>query len=159
MHPQPPCSTLVTDTDSTGGSVADPVRYCVDCLYWEPCSATEGKCRRYAPAAVLCANAGENGPKASWPWTLAHDWCGEGQAREGALPQQEPPLDPAEERALRNASMAEALLVLPADKCDKLMREVLTEEERQSPTPPEDFYERVQDYFARQQDGRSEPSS
>jgi hypothetical protein len=139
--------------------VDHPLRYCKDCLYWESCSTAEGKCRRYAPAAVLCANAGENGPTASWPWTLARDWCGEWQARKGVFPQQEPPLDTAEERALRNASTAQALLVLPADKSDKLMREVLTEEERQSPTPPDDFYERVQEYFARQQEGRSKSGS
>ncbi|MBN1321211.1 MAG: hypothetical protein JXA87_10265 [Thermoleophilia bacterium] len=134
----------------------DPLRYCIECLYWEPCSATEGKCRRYAPAAVLCANAGENGPTASWPWTLAQDWCGEWRAREGLLPQEEPPLNPEEERSLRNASIAEALLVLPADKRDRLLLEVLTDEERQCPTPPVDFYERVQEYLARQQDGDSE---
>ena len=136
-----------------------PVRYCVECLYWEACSATEGKCRRYAPAAVLCANAGDNGPKASWPWTLARDWCGEWRTREGVFPQQEPPLDPEQERHLRNVSMAEALLVLPADEIDRLTREVLTEEERQSPTPPDDFYERVQEYFARQQENESEQGS
>jgi len=55
--------------------------------------------------------------------------------------------------------MAEALLVLPADKIDRLTREVLTEEERQSPTPPDDFYERVQEYFARQQENESEQGS
>jgi len=84
--------------------------------------------------------------------TLAQEWCGEWQSRDAALPQQEPPLDLEEDRVLRNASIAEALLVLPPEKRDKLLLDVLTEEERMSPEPPEDFYERVQDYFARQQD-------
>jgi len=94
----------------------------------------------------------ETGPTAYWPLTLAQEWCGEWQSRDAALPQQEPPLDLEEDRVLRNASIAEALLVLPPEKRDKLLLDVLTEEERMSPEPPEDFYERVQDYFARQQD-------
>lgn len=65
-------------------------------------------------------------------------------------------MDSEEERSLRNASIAEALLLLPAEKRDAMLLEVLTEEERQSPTPPDDFYERVQDYFARRRDAESE---
>lgn len=126
--------------------------YCVDCAYWDACSPPDGRCRRHAPAAAAGDQTGETGSTASWPLTLAQDWCGEWRAREEAGLQQEPPLDPEEERALRNASMAEALLVLPPEKRDRLLLDILTEEERLRPTPPDDFYERVQDYFARQQD-------
>lgn len=134
----------------------DSLRSCAGCEYWDPCSPADGKCRRYAPAAVLCANAGENGPASSWPWTLAQDWCGEWQPRDASPLEQGPPPDSEEERLLRNASIAEALLVLPPEKRDRLLIEVLTEEERQSPTPPDDFYERVQDYLGRRQDGEEE---
>lgn len=59
-----------------------------------------------------------------------------------------PPLNAEEERELRNASMAQALLVLSPEKRDEVLNEVLTEDERQSAVPPPDFYERVQDFFA-----------
>jgi hypothetical protein len=61
-------------------------------------------------------------------------------------------VDEEQERWLRNASIAEALLVLPAEKRDKLLQEVLTEEERQCASPPEDFHERVLIYFARKKE-------
>lgn len=66
------------------------------------------------------------------------------------------PFDPEQERWLRNVSMAQALLVLPAEKRDAVLEAVLTEEERQSPTHPDDFYDRVQLYFAMQKGGGSE---
>jgi hypothetical protein len=59
-----------------------------------------------------------------------------------------PDIDPEQEIWLRNMSAAQALLVLPAETQDQVLREVLTEEERKSPSPPEDFHERVQRYFA-----------
>jgi hypothetical protein len=65
-------------------------------------------------------------------------------------PEPEPELDPDQERHLRNVSMAEAMLALPEEKRDRMLCAILTEEERQCPTPPDDFYERVQDYFAAQ---------
>jgi hypothetical protein len=56
-------------------------------------------------------------------------------------------LDPEQERMLRNASAAEALLVLSPEKRDELLCEIMTEQERQCPTPPDDFHERIQRYF------------
>ncbi len=111
-----------------------------------------------------------NGLVAAWPLTGSHDWCGEWTSHEALFQAPEatlsgleslladdgPPLDPEEERTLRNASIAQALLVLPAEKRDKLLLEVLTDEERASATPPDDFYERVQGYLAAQGDDRSE---
>ena len=64
----------------------------------------------------------------------------------------EPELDPEQERLLRNVSIAEALMILPEEKRDQLLNAVLTEDERQSPTPPEDFYDRVQRYLAEQRE-------
>jgi len=115
-----------------------------------------------------------------WPTTLARDWCGEWRSTAAPFPSevtgaapgqssfspletslgtqgatQEPPLDPVQERELRNASTAQALLVLSQEKRDKLLAEVLTEEELEAPAPPDDFYERVQDYLARQADTES----
>ena len=137
-------------------------------------------------AAKAAVKAPETAPRpcgpnegltAAWPMTGAHDWCGEWLSREASFPTaegaplagqaplsalealaaaQEPPLDPEEERYLRNSSIAQALLVLPQEKRDRLLLEVLTDEERECPTPPDDFYERVQDYFARQRDGEPE---
>ena len=57
-------------------------------------------------------------------------------------------LDPEQERWLRNVSMAEALLSLPEEKRERVFAEVLTDEERMSPSPPDDFYDRVLGYFA-----------
>lgn len=56
-------------------------------------------------------------------------------------------LDAGQERTLRNASIAEALMALPAEKRDALLTAVLTEDERHRPAPPDDFYERVMLYF------------
>ncbi|MCL5734225.1 MAG: hypothetical protein M1274_01320 [Actinobacteria bacterium] len=67
----------------------------------------------------------------------------------------EAPLAGEEERWLRNTSTAQALLVLPPEKRDQVLREVLTEEELEAPCPPEDFYERVQRYLAGEK-GRGE---
>ena len=134
-----------------------------------------GRCRRHPPviargdvgaaadpSGVVGGAAG--GFVGKWPFTGAEDWCGEwrglGQAGEapsasgasavGGVPV-EPPLDPDEERWLRNTSMAQALLVLPAEKRDAVLEAVLTEEERMSSTPPDDFCDRVEAYFASQQ--------
>jgi hypothetical protein len=57
-------------------------------------------------------------------------------------------LDPEQERWLRNVSMAEALLSLPEEKRERVFAEVLTDEERMNPSPPDDFYDRVLRYFA-----------
>jgi len=65
----------------------------------------------------------------------------------GAMTQVGSP-DDEEDRRLRNASMAEALMALPLEKQEKLFAEVLTDEERQMPSPPDDFYERVMLYFS-----------
>lgn len=61
-------------------------------------------------------------------------------------------LDPEQERWLRNVSMAEALLSLPEEKRERVFAEVLTDEERMSPSPPDDFYDRVLQYFAQHKD-------
>jgi hypothetical protein len=63
-----------------------------------------------------------------------------------------PDMDEEHERWLSNVAMAEALLVLPAEKRDELLREVLTEEERENASPPEDFRERVLLYFAQKKE-------
>lgn len=68
------------------------------------------------------------------------------------LPAEEPAvpdLDEEEERWLRNVSTAQALMVLPTEKRDELLREVLTDEERECSEPPADFYERVARYLNR----------
>ncbi len=130
----------------------DIPRFCVNCAYWDPTSPTHGRCRRHAPTVPPRPDSDGTGSFTSWPSTLAEDWCGEWESRDPALVPREPLLDPEQDRALRNASIAEALLVLPPEKRDRLLLEVLTEEERQRPAPPDDFYERVQDYFAHQQD-------
>ena len=44
------------------------------------------------------------------------------------------PLDPEQERWLRNVSMAEALLSLPEEKRERVFAEVLTDEERMCPS-------------------------
>ena len=134
----------------------DSLRSCVNCVYWDRHSPAEGKCRRHAPVAALCPRNRESDSTAVWPSTLPEDWCGEWQSRESSLTEDEFPMDSEEERSLRNASIAEALLLLPAEKRDAMLLEILTEEERQSPTPPDDFYERVQDYFGRRRDAESE---
>ena len=67
--------------------------------------------------------------------------------------EQVPDLDAEQERWPRNVSMAEALLALPAERRDELLREVLTDEERETASPPEDFHERVLLYFAQKKEG------
>ncbi len=68
---------------------------------------------------------------------------------EGKSPfEPEPELDFEQERFLRNSSAAEALLVLPEEKRAELLNEILSDEEKQCSTPPDDFYERVERYFA-----------
>lgn len=64
-----------------------------------------------------------------------------------------PEMDEEQERWLRNASAAEALLALPAERRDEVLREVLTEEERERDSPPVDFHERVMLYFAQKKTG------
>ncbi len=65
----------------------------------------------------------------------------------------EPELDPEQELWLRNQSAAQALLVLPAEDQEALLKAILTEEERECPTPPDDFHERVMRYFAEKRQG------
>jgi hypothetical protein len=64
----------------------------------------------------------------------------------------EPELDAAEERWLRNVSAAQALAVLPEEKQDEVLCAILSEDERQCETPPDDFHERVMRYFAERRD-------
>ncbi len=52
---------------------------CADCLYWEHGDATEGLCRRHAPAASQRMD--EVG---HWPETRATDGCAEGARGPGA---------------------------------------------------------------------------
>ncbi len=160
VHTRSVCSNLGQETNERGGHVNDSPRYCAQCVHWDPASPVEGRCRRNAPGAhahpIARDSAEDKTPAAVWPLTLAQDWCGEWQPREAPLAQEEPPMDPEEERFLRNTAIAEALLALPSDKRDRLLLEVLTEEERQLPTPPDDFYERVQEYFASQRDDGSQ---
>jgi hypothetical protein len=57
---------------------------CRDCRFWDaPPGASEGTCRRHAPAPLLTLS--RDGLKRStdtdWPMTTAADWCGEGQPR------------------------------------------------------------------------------
>lgn len=82
---------------------------------------------------------------AVWPRTLEGEWCGEWQAREL---REEEAVNEEQERDLRNASMAQALMVLPAEKRDRLLDAILTDAEKESPFPPADFYERVHEYLA-----------
>ena len=118
-----------------GDSVNGAARSCATCAYWESDLADTGICRRYPPA---------------WPRTLRGEWCGEYQP---GGPHENDVLDDQQERGLRNASMAQALMVLPPEKRDKLLDAILTEEERESPSPPADFYERVHDYLAAENEG------
>jgi hypothetical protein len=62
-------------------------------------------------------------------------------------------MDEEQERWFRNVSMAEALLALPAERRDKLLSELLTDGERESASPPEDFHERVLLHFAQTKEG------
>ncbi len=140
----------------------DVSRLCSGCVYWDDTAdddgtadARRGRCRRQPP--VISASGSD---VAQWPRTRADDWCGEwcGTLSPWSEPdvpslealQAADPSDPDEERWLRNVSMAQALLVLPAEKRDAVLEAVLTEDERQSPTPPDDFYDRVQLYFSLQ---------
>jgi hypothetical protein len=69
----------------------------------------------------------------------------------------EPELDPDQDRFLRNTAMAEALMMMPDETRDALLNAILTDDEKGSPTPPDDFYERVQLYFASQQEQSGAP--
>ncbi len=108
-------------------------RLCSACMYWDreqdQDERLKGKCRRFPP-------------RAEWALTFDDDWCGEWQ------PFEEIQLSEDEERGLRSASAAQALLALPPEMRDRLLDEVLTEEEKESASPPDDFYERIQRYFA-----------
>jgi hypothetical protein len=80
--------------------------------------------------------------------TLDRDWCGEWELRG------QPAIDQEEEKQLRNMAMAQALLVLSPETRDNVLHAVLTEDEMGCPSPPEDFHERVQRYFALQKEER-----
>ena len=160
----PSCTATVTATVATADAGRGAAK-----------AAVKGAAKAAETAPRPCGP--DEGLTAVWPLTGAHDWCGEWLSREASFPTaeggplagqaplsalealaaaQEPPLDPEEERYLRNSSIAQALLVLPQEKRDRLLLEILSDEERECPTPPDDFYERVQDYFARQRDGEPE---
>ncbi|HLA82212.1 MAG TPA: hypothetical protein VJP78_11450 [Thermoleophilia bacterium] len=118
--------------------------FCYTCNYWDP-NLDEGK--PLAPEKGSSPQAGKCRRFPRWTRTLDRDWCGEWAAREECI-EVTPDIDPEQEIWLRNMSAAQALLVLSAETRDQVLREVLTEEERESPSPPEDFHERVQRYFA-----------
>jgi hypothetical protein len=105
------------------------------------------------PSPTLPAQSGSEA-RTGWPRTLDRDWCGEWTPAGGAIP--EDALDEEQERELRNAAIAQALLVLSPEKRDRLLCDILTDEERACPTPPPDFYERVQEYLARQKEQTSD---
>ncbi len=131
-------------------------RQCSGCSHWDPkpdeaeCGFFKGTCRRFPPV-VLAGGGTAQAWSTEWPRTLDRDWCGEWQSH--GEPPLEPDLDSAEERQLRNVATAQALLALPSDTRDQLLQEVLTEEELGCSSPPEDFYERVQRYFAVRRQG------
>lgn len=132
----------------------ESARLCSRCSYWDPEPDKEedglhqGKCRRLPPAGLVPAGVGQTqAGVAEWPRTLYRDWCGEWQPRE------ELPIDQEEEKQLRNIAMAQALLVLSPETQAQMLHEVLTEDEMGCPSPPEDFYERIQRYFALRKDG------
>jgi hypothetical protein len=129
--------------------VNEAPRLCSSCSHWdpypgdEPPDLHEGRCRRFPPAGLTPAGAGPvRAAGTGWPWTLDRDWCGEWALR------QEFTLGEEEEKELRNAAMAQALLALSEETRDQLLSEVLSDDEMACPAPPEDFYERVQNYFA-----------
>ena len=114
----------------------------------KPGEVYEGSCRRFPPTLALSSEADPGlGGRMTWPRTAAGDWCGEWQACET------PSLDEAEETWLRNASAAQSLLVLSTETRDELLSEILTQEEMEMDAPPDDFYDRVQQYFARRKGG------
>jgi len=63
-----------------------------------------------------------------------------------------PELDDEEERYLRNVSTAQALMVLPEERRDEILRQVLTEDERECTEPPADFYQRVSRYLSQEKE-------
>lgn len=147
----------------------EPDRLCRTCAFWarklqESTSVQVplGECRRYPPTGNL--HSGMSSPtlpvgagseaRTGWPRTLDRDWCGEWAPAGAMMP--DDTLDEEQERELRNAAMAQALLALSPEKRDQLLCDILTEEERDCPTPPPDFYERVQEYFARQKQHTSD---
>jgi hypothetical protein len=134
--------------------VNDSPRLCSSCSHWdsepgkEEGGLREGMCRRFPPVSHVAAGVGpDHAGWTEWPRTLDRDWCGEWRLCE------ELPIDQEEERQLRNIAMAQALLVLSPETRDQVLREVLAEDEMGCPSPPEDFYERVQRYFAVRKDG------
>lgn len=126
-------------------------RLCSVCAFWDHHvdsiaeGQREGTCRRFPPVGGTAQGAGVGRIRGiGWPRTRDQDWCGEWAPREM------PAVDDEEDRQLRNISMAQAMLTLPEDKRDRMLREILTDEELADPCPPDDFYDRVQDYFAKQ---------
>jgi hypothetical protein len=132
---------------------------CLNCNYWAPefseaqkaegnAWPDAGKCRRYPPfARDLAPTDREDEKRARFVRTTPDEWCGEWIAREAAFRNAGNVQIDEAERSLLNTSAAQALMVLPQEKQDKLLREILTDEERQSTCPPDDFYERVTRYF------------
>ena len=48
-------------------------QYCNKCLYWDGMNGDVGDCRRRSPVMVLDGTW----PRATWPISKSHDWCGE----------------------------------------------------------------------------------
>jgi hypothetical protein len=141
---------------------------CLNCNYWAPeFSETQraegnpwpeaGRCRRYPPFARDLAPADSGDEKrARYVRTTPDEWCGEWVAREAAFRNAAHAEIDEAERTLRNTAAAQALLVLPKEKQDKLIREILTDEEMQNPCPPDDFHERIIRYFQLHKEVESE---
>lgn len=54
---------------------------CETCVFWDSEMSVEefeGACRRHAPTPF---RRGDRNDQASWPMTLAMDWCGEHEER------------------------------------------------------------------------------
>jgi hypothetical protein len=144
--------------------VSEADRMCSNCSFWARKLLDRmadqpllGECRRHPPAGGPRVAAADSAVKTGdtlqiertgWPLTLDRDWCGEWVPT--TSPPLEEPLNEEEDRQLRNAAIAQALLVLSPEKRDALLCAILTDEERACPTPPDDFFERVQTYLARQ---------
>ena len=121
---------------------------CSSCRFWhaDP-DRSAGECRRYPPVAGPRDQSDSlRARDARWARTADRDWCGEWASAQNQF-ESEPDLDPEQELWLRNTSAAQALLVLPEEQREELLCAILTEEERECPSPPDDFHERVTRYF------------
>lgn len=120
---------------------------CSTCRFWHEDPA---QCRRYPPVVPAGGCPSRETGSTYWPRTSPGDWCGEWAAQTaGAGFAPEPELDPETDLRLRNASAAQALLVLPEEQRERLLQDILTDEEREGDAPPDDFHERVMRYLGR----------